>query len=326
MSDFSELKKNFAKMKEANAKKKKIEGYIADIRKLNRVASMIYKGDVGTSGEVLKLAYEGVERLAGLTKHSYIGQYLAYHKKGIDSLAGILKAADMVEFVETWQSKFEKRANELAKSANVIKMANNFASSMINANNKFPTNLPPEFKAYYNYVKDYEDHWDEMMVGIRKKKWDKATLDKYLQATPYLSKAYSQEIADKGDRLGLVVLVQANDVASAYVYFAKEHQKFVRLGEKANKMMGKLQKSKGSADFSLIKHSEYQAQLDLVKGIGNKKSSSDMDQHLLFYSGDWKKTSSYIKAGKAIKQLKEVSLNWQKWAILVEQKNHLHMY
>ncbi|GAA6170753.1 hypothetical protein NBRC116592_04230 [Colwellia sp. KU-HH00111] len=309
-------------LKQAFDKKKQIETYISDISKLYNAGNQLYHRGVGSTGELMKLAYEGVERIAGLTSHSYIGQYLSYHKIGFNALSGMIKAKEMIEFIEKWQSAFEKRANELETSANEVFKANSFAYSMMNGDGALAKNLPPQFLIYYEYAKDYNDAFDNFQEKNFKNNWDSATRTQELKSIPELSKPYAIGMKDREEQLGLVILMRARDVASAYMYFANEFSEFEKAGEKANKMLKKLQQSKGSGDVIASKGAEYKAQLDLV----NSNENSDINHHLLYFSGDWKETSSYKKADKAIKKLHDLSHKWNQWAYNVKQDIHLQSY
>lgn len=301
MSTFTDIvssaRKQYSNYQKAKAWKEKVDGLIDDGKKLYTAASHLFDRKVDSSGALVKLAYEGVERIASLSSNSFVGQYLSYHRMHINALAGILVAADMADFVENWHKGFDVKASQLAISAREVIRENGFVASMIDSDGQLARHLPPQFQQYYKALEDAD------------------------VATLYHNQ---YEIKIERDRLGLVILQRARDVSAAYLFFAKEFHAFVETGRKANKMMNKLVGSKGSGDR--IAGLALQKRLMENWALNDLNDSTKTDDLELFLKGDWEKTSSYKKADKAIKDLHELASKWNRWAYDVRLDIHLESF
>lgn len=289
--------KQYANYQKIMAKKAKVEGLIDDGKKLYTAAAHLFDRKVDSSGVLLKLAYEGVERIASLSSNSFIGQYLSYHRMHIDALSGVLVAASMAKFVEKWHKGFDVKASQLAISAREVLRENEFAAWMIDSDGRLARNLPPQFQNYYKALEDV----------------DTRTLF-----------AHQHEINAERDRLGIVILQRARDVSAAYLFFAKEHHEFIETGRKANKMMKKLLDSKGSSDR--VAGLAVQKRLMENWVLNDLNDSTKTDDLKLFMNGNWEKTSSYRKADAAIKDLHELASKWNRWAYNVKLDVHLESF
>jgi len=315
MSDFwneavTDAKDGISEYKKAKAQKEKIKGILDDITKLHTVASHLLEYNTSSSSVLLKLAYEGVERLA----KKYGGNapilsfFFRYHQPHVDLLANVLRARNEADFVIDWQRNVDKISKRIEGTAREVIAKNGFAGPMLNENGQLSSNLPREFRDFCE-----ADAFD-------------MSTDK--QAAREMAKpARSQRNIDaERERLGLIILENARDIAGTYLAIASEVNKFSKSTIQANKHLTKLKKGKTDVDSVFGSGSEYALQMQALAAGGTDAGSRAFEEVQLFTSGNYVGTPSFQRMGQSYRDMRKLSENWQRWAKLVSQGSHMNMY
>ena len=114
------------------------------------------------------------------------------------------------------------------------------------------------------------------------------------------------------ERLGLVILENASDIAGAYLAVAAEHKKFAKSTIQADKYFSKLKKGKTDADAALALGRAGYATRDALAAGGTEKGNQAFEELLLFTSGKYNVTPSWKRMGHSYRDMRDLSENLAK--------------
>lgn len=315
MSDFwkqaaTDAKDGAAAYKKAKAKKDQVKGILDDITKLHSVASHLLEYNTSSSSVLLKFAFEGVERLA----NKYGGNapvlnfFFRYHKPHVDLLANVLRGRNEAEFAVKWQQGAEKISKRVEGTVKELVAKNGFAGPMLNENGKLSSNLPRAFRDFCE-ADAHDTSTDaraarEMAEAPRSQRW----------------------IDSERERLGVIILHNARDIAGAYLTIAAEVEKFSKSMTQASKVFRKLNKGDTDSDSVFGSAADYAMQSGAIMAGGTRPGSQAFEEVQMFTSGNHVKTPSFQRMGRSYRDMRVLSENWKQWAKSVGQGSHLNMY
>ena len=307
---YKEVQQGAKQYKKVKAHQDKIQGYLDDITKLHNVASLLLQKDVKASSELLKVAYEGAERLASKLGGNapIISFFFRYHQPHIDVFANALRAKNEADFAINWQQIADRESKQIDKTVDDIILKYGFAGPMLSPNGILSPNLPRDFRIFCESTSyeiggnDDKESFYKLSQNLRTRRWME----------------YEQK------RLGQIILSNARDVSGAYLAVANEVKKFVNSAIKANDYFRKLNKSDNGMDLSIGGLANYFMQTEAFSS--RSAGGAEITEVQMFTNGNLINTPSFKRTAIAYRKVRKLSDNWRKWAELVVRNDHMHMY